>query len=96
MLSNRHGTSGTEDLQKHVQVLDGGLGVLAGPISAEAANSLDYELREIVEALSECQLEILADCGRLSSTAQGQIELIKAAHSVLLVSKGDVASLSHA
>ena len=83
-------------LDPHVQHLPGGLEVLAGPVGTGAASALDRELGRGVDGLFSPNTDVIADCGRLRPDAPGQEAILRAADTVLLVLRPDVAGLAHA
>ncbi len=88
--------TGTPLLQRHVQLLPGGLPVLASPIGADAAGTLDRELAATCDQFADSAVDVIADCGRLVPTADGQRGILRRADAVVLVCRHDVASLAQA
>jgi MinD-like ATPase involved in chromosome partitioning or flagellar assembly len=79
----------------HIQHLPGGLGVLAGPCSPEAARMLDIELGRAGADVFPIGVDVLIDCGRILAGAAGQHEMLKASDRVLVVVRPDSAGLAH-
>ena len=87
---------GAATLLEHCQRLPGGLPVLVGPPGADQARRA---VAMVATALGKGlggpdSIDVIADCGRLDSESPA-IELVREASIVLLVSRPDVASLSH-
>jgi hypothetical protein len=80
----------------HLQSLPGGLEVLVGPVTPDAASSLDREFASAGAAMFPREIDLLVDCGRVLSSAPGQQEIVKAADYVIVVSRPDAAGLAHA
>jgi len=84
------------DIGMHVQRLPGGLGVLVGPLGADAAAAIDLDLANGVHALQQdCgpNTDVIADLGRLVPGAPGQHAVLAAADRVLLVTRPDVSAV---
>ena len=96
VLARRNEESSAQGLSAHVQHLPGGLEVLAGPVSAEAASALDAELGRGIDGLFPDVGDVLVDCGRLIPGAVGQESVLRAARVVLFLLRPDVAGLAHA
>jgi hypothetical protein len=96
VLAHRRSDSHTAAFDAHTQSLPGGLETLVGPVSPDAAGSLDRELGTVGPAIFPIGLDILVDCGRLLSGAPGQHGIVKAADHVIVVSRADGAGLAHA
>ncbi len=86
---------GVPDLRPHLQHLPGGLEVLVGPASAEAARAVDAEV-DGVSALLGLDSDVVIDCGRVQPDAPGQRELLARADVVVVVSGDSSAALGHA
>ncbi|MFN0280720.1 MAG: hypothetical protein ACKVZ6_01970 [Kineosporiaceae bacterium] len=87
---------GTLDLGQHVQVLAGGLPVLLGLSSPEQAVGLGAAWPHIDVALGGVAGTVVADCGRFTGAATpGVAPFVRTADAVVLVARGDAASLAH-
>lgn len=95
-LSGRKEAKGAEALSSHVQRLPGGLEVLAGPVSADAALALDRELGGQGAKVFPLGIDVIADCGRLLPDAPGQTAMLQTADVVLFLLRPDVSGLAHA
>lgn len=82
-------------VEPYLQHLPGGLEVLVGASSAEAAHAVDHEVAAMC-ALAEVPCDVIADCGRIDIGSQGQQALVAQADAVLVVTCGDASSLGHA
>ena len=96
VLSGRRTDQQGSVFSHHVQRLPGGLEVLAGSVSAEAAGALDHELARVASGLFPDDADVVADCGRLRGDAPGQDAVLRSADDVLLLLRPDVAGLAHA
>jgi len=80
----------------HLQSLPGGLEVLVGPVTPEAAGSLDREVASVGTGMFPHEIDVLIDCGRVLSGSLGQQEIFKEADHVIMVTRPDAAALAHA
>lgn len=83
-------------LDAHTQLLPGGLEALVGPVSPDAAGSLDRELGAVGSTIFPAGTDTLIDCGRILPGAAGQREIMRAADHVVVVTRPDAAALAHA
>ena len=83
-------------LDAHLQQLPGGLETLVGPVSPDAASSLDRELRAVVGPVLSQPVDLLVDCGRLLRSAMGQAAAVTSSDHVVVVMRADAASVPHA
>jgi len=92
----RRGLS-AETLVDHCQRLPGGLRVLVGPPGADQARRAAAMVAPALGSATGASnsLDVIADCGRLDAESPA-FELARTSSLVLLVSRPDVASLSHA
>ncbi len=95
VLAHRRSEHSEATFDPHVQTLPGGLEVLAGPLNADAASSLDRELGAAGLAVFPKAIDLLVDCGRIVSAAPGQQEILKAADHVVVVTRPDAAGFAH-
>lgn len=95
-LSQRRSERSDATFDLHLQSLPGGLEVLVGPVTPDAASSLDREFASVGTAMFPPEIDLLVDCGRVLSSAPGQQEIVKAADHVIVVSRPDAAGLAHA
>jgi MinD-like ATPase involved in chromosome partitioning or flagellar assembly len=96
ILASRRMESSKAPLEGHTQPLPGGLEALVGPVSSDAAFSLDRELGALALSIIPGEIDILVDCGRILAGAPGQGKIIKTADHVVLVTRPDGAALAHA
>jgi len=96
ILANRRSDSPVATFADHVQPLPGGLEALVGPVSADAASSLDRELAVAGPAVFPDGVDTVVDCGRILADAPGQREILNAAEHVVVVIRPDAAGLAHA
>lgn len=89
------GRGGSPDVGPHLQRLPGGLEVLAGPRSSDAARAVDAEVAGLA-ALLGAGRDVVVDCGRVDSSAAGQGVLLARADVVMVVVHDDSASIGHA
>lgn len=89
-----HGPSGRA-LTPHLQVLDGGLPVLAGPAGPEQAAAIGAGWERVADALQAVEPDVIADCGRLMTTASWAAPVVRAADLVVLVARPRVESVAH-
>ncbi len=94
VLSARH-AQGVPSAAPFVQHLPGGLEVVVGASSAEAAHMIDREVAGI-SALAALSCDVICDCGRVGIGSLGQRALLRQADAVLVVAGGDRSSLGHA
>ena len=94
ILANRHSNSPVATFDDHVQQLPGGLEVLVGPVSADAAVSLDRELAVAGPAVFPDGIDTVVDCGRILADVPGQSEIFKGADHVVVVIRPDAAGLA--
>ncbi len=80
----------------HLQSLPGGLEVLVGPVTPDAASSLDREFASVGTAMFPQAIDFLVDCGRVLASAPGQQAIVKAADYVIVISRPDASGLAHA
>lgn len=95
VLANRRSEGSVASIDAHIQTLPGGLEVLAGPISLDAAGSLDRELAATGPAIFPQDVDMIVDCGRILSDAPGQRELLRSADHVVTVIRPDASGLAH-
>ena len=96
VLAHRRSEHPETVLDIHSQCLPGGLEALVGPVSQDAAGSLDRELGVVGTGMLPADVDMLIDCGRILSGALGQRAIVGAADHVVVVTKCDGASLAHA
>jgi MinD-like ATPase involved in chromosome partitioning or flagellar assembly len=96
VLSGRRPDRQGSEFSHHVQRLPGGLEVLPGSVSAEAAGALDRELARAASGLFPDDADVVFDCGRLRGDAPGQEAVLGTADDVLLLLRPDVAGVAHA
>jgi hypothetical protein len=96
VLAARQATASNPPFAAHLQSLPGGLEILVGPVSVEAAGALDRELARIGPDVLSSEVDILADCGRLVPGAPGQKDIVARADVLLFLLRPDVAGLAHA
>lgn len=96
VLAHRRSAHSEETLDVHSQCLPGGLEVLVGPVSQDAACSLDRELGVVGAGVLPAGVDTLVDSGRVLSSASGQRAIFQAADHVVVVTKSDGAALAHA
>jgi uncharacterized protein YjhX (UPF0386 family) len=96
VLAHRHAEYSEATLDAQIQQLPGGLEVLVGPVSPDAASSLDRELAAVVPDIFRGGVDAIVDCGRLLCDAPGQQEVLKEADHVVVVTCPDAAGLAHA
>lgn len=83
-------------LDDHVQLVAGGLPVLAGPESAAQAAALAPSWPSVVDALAGLEdVDVIVDCGRYTSDDATR-RLIAAADRTLVVCRATVTSVAHA
>ncbi len=80
----------------HLQSLPGGLEVLVGPVTPDAAGSLDREVASVGTGMFPHEMDVLIDCGRVLSGSLGQQQILKEAEHVIMVARPDAAALAHA
>ena len=80
----------------HLQSLPGGLEVLVGLVTPNAASSLDREVASVGTVIFPLEVDVLIDCGRLLSGAPGQQAIFQAADHVIVVTRPDASGLAHA
>ncbi len=97
-LSARSSNAGTVEIDSHVQQLPGGLEVLVGPPSSDSALSLDREVAVLSSliGMSTGDVDIIADCGRLSPALPGQMALVERADIAIMVLPPQVGAVAHA
>ncbi len=95
VLANRRPESRVAKFDDHVQRLPGGLEALVGPVSPDAASSLDRELAEAGHVIVLEGVDMMIDCGRMLADAPGQRVVLKAADHVVVVTRADAAGLAH-
>jgi MinD-like ATPase involved in chromosome partitioning or flagellar assembly len=96
VLAHRHAEYSEATFDAQMQMLPGGLEVLVGPVSADAASSLDRELAVAGPGIFREGVDVMVDCGRLLCDAPGQQEVLKGADHVVVVTCPDAAGLAHA
>lgn len=96
VLAHRRSERSEEILDSHSQRLPGGLEALVGPMSQDAACSLDRELAAVGAGIFPAGVDALVDCGRILSGAPGQRAIVEAADHVVVVTAPDGAALAHA
>ena len=90
------------NLDDHVQVVPGGLEVLAGPTGAGASNTVDAALPDCLERLGvtpesrdpTVDHDLVLDCGRIQSGAVGQSAVIGVSDQVLVVARPTVEAVA--
>ncbi len=90
------------DIDSHLQVLPGGLEVLAGPTGAAASRAVDAEIAECLVRIgsvsgqegSAAAPDLVLDCGRIQPGAAGQFEAFRASHHVLVVARPTVEAVA--
>ncbi|MCL4434084.1 MAG: hypothetical protein M1399_04845 [Actinobacteria bacterium] len=97
-LSARSNNTGTVEIDSHVQQLPGGLEVLVGPSSSDSALSLDREVAVLSSliGLSPGDVDIIADCGRLSPALPGQMAVVERADVAIMVLPPQAGAAAHA
>lgn len=93
VLSARHARS-VSFPTPFVQQLPGGLEVVVGASSAEAAHMIDREVAGM-SALTALSCDVVCDCGRVGIGSLGQRALLRQADAVLVVAGADRSSLGH-
>ena len=83
-------------LDAHLQDLPGGLEVMVGPVSMDAAQTLDHAIAAIDADLFPSDIDVIADCGQLALGAVGQRRILATADHVVVVSRADAPALVHA
>jgi MinD-like ATPase involved in chromosome partitioning or flagellar assembly len=96
ILASRRLESPKAPFEVHTQPLPGGLEALVGPVSPDAAVSLDRELGALGLSIIPGEFDTLVDCGRILAGAPGQREIIRTADHVVLLTRPDAAALAHA
>jgi hypothetical protein len=96
VLAHRRTENSGATFDDHTQRLPGGLEALVGPVSPDAASSLDREMASVGLAIFPDAVDMLVDCGRILSGARGQQEILRAADHVVVVTRPDAAGLAHA
>ncbi|HZU79428.1 MAG TPA: hypothetical protein VE991_05890 [Acidimicrobiales bacterium] len=93
------GPTSAPSLDPHVQELPGGLGVVVGPVGADAASVVDQQLALLparswrgVDGSADRE-DLVIDCGRLTPDAPGQRRILLEADLVVLVARGDASSI---
>jgi len=84
----------TVSSRPHVQKMPGGLEVLVGGPTAEAARAVDAELAGIA-ALFKLGSDVVVDCGRVLADTPGQRLVLTHADVVVVVGADDVAAVVH-
>ena len=83
------------DIDAHVQVLPGGVGVVVGPESGDAAEGLWSSAGAVVAArLSSTPRTVVVDTGRLSSSSPLAAHVVPLASSVTLVVRNEPGDLA--
>ena len=85
-----------DGIDAHVQRVPGGLEVLIGPASPDAARSLDHEMGDLGASVFPTDIDVIADCGRILLGSRGQAGIVKGADDVVVTVGGDAASVAHA
>lgn len=93
VLASRHAATAVSS-RPHVQQMPGGLEVLVGGPTAEAARAIDTELAGIA-ALFELSGDVVVDCGRVLADAPGQRLVLSRADVVVVVGADDIAAVVH-
>jgi hypothetical protein len=94
VMAHRRSEGVGEPVEPHLQYLPGGLAVLVGPCSAEAARTLDRELGQVPSRLFPPNLDVMVDCGRVLADASGQVAMLNASDRILILSRADPGGLS--
>ena len=94
VLAQRQEPMNRADIAAHVQCLTGGMEVLVAPVGSESAANVDRELGRVGLASLHDAGDLIADCGRLATTAPGQMEILRNADRVLAVVRPDVGGLA--
>ncbi len=100
--ARRSGSKTALELEDHIQVVPGGLEVLAGPTGARASGTVDTELPECLVHLTmsgedhgpPAVRDLVFDCGRIQLGAAGQAAAIGASHHVLVVARPTVEAVA--
>jgi hypothetical protein len=90
------------DIDGHLQVLPGGLEVLAGPTGAAASRAVDAQIAECLFRMrsvsgqdgSTAAPDLVLDCGRIQPGAAGQSEAFKASRYVLVVARPTIEAVA--
>jgi MinD-like ATPase involved in chromosome partitioning or flagellar assembly len=97
VLDARHSTSVVDlRMRDHVQLLPGGLEVLAGPTGAGASRTVDSQLPECLNRLllqrddADEAADLVLDCGRIQPGAVGQVAALAASDHVIVVARPSV------
>ena len=77
VLAQRQEPMNRADIAAHVQCLTGGMEVLVAPVGSESAANVDRELGRVGLASLHDAGDLIADCGRLATTAPGQMEILR-------------------
>lgn len=96
VLAQRQGSCPMPELETHLQHLPGGLGVLAGPATADSAMVLDHELSKYSVRAFTPDVDVVVDCGRVIPNALGQRRLMNEADHIVVATRCDAASILHA
>lgn len=84
-------------LAPHIQELPGGLGVIVGAPAGDSALALDQELAGVARALLESssaeETDMVFDCGRFTTAAEGQFALLCEVETVVLLASPEATSL---
>ncbi len=91
----------THNYRKHLQILPGGLEVLAGPSGASAARTVDAEIPKVLDLLTgdvsvqeSVTEDLILDCGRIQPGAVGQVAALATADLVLVVTRPTAEAVS--
>lgn len=95
LLAKRQEQAKDVSLAPHSQRLPGGLEVLVGPVGADSAIALDYELAKISGPVFPPRCDSLVDCGRVVPSAPGQRRILQTSDHLLFVARPDASGLAH-
>jgi hypothetical protein len=101
MLECRRLAIGAVQVSDHVQILAGGLEVIAGPVGAGAARRVDTELFNCLSHLASPNTwgeagshDLVLDCGRIQPGSAGQRAALAMSDHVLIASRRTIDSLA--